>query len=692
MNTRTCFFVLFVVLSFFSFSGKSQSLPKLLPPQTFALITFQDLRDLEAKQLKTVWGQFCQLPGAQEFFRNWSREFKPFLSFMDQWIREPSGVTFEEIFNLLEGEISVAFLNLGPSPIFMAFLEKGNPQTFLLTLMEKNLGNPRIEAFGEETLRIYPERNREIIVCAGNSGLWISNSMETMKQVLQKRQRGDPNNLTKTAIYQKHRTGNERLFMFLNPEMLFATAPQESRVILEALGIFGCDGVSLSYGYEGDHLVGRSRLSFRETPIGLFSPSHSEGLQPESLTHLRGHLVSATACSFSFKAWLNLLHQFLTTLPPKDIEEYKKMSKDVKSSLGLTLEEFAALFGDTFSSWQFKRESATESLYAIELRSPQTLLSLFPKLEQAPYITLLKREYKGTPIYQINLETNQSEEIGAVVLMTGLYFYGIPTNFIIHKNQLILATLPHTLQDYLDLQTVTGEGPLNQFAQEAKGKQFFSLAYHPKETAENYRDTLHFVKRFETLFRTFGIPLDIGTLPRATEILSLIKPNLMQMYFANNCLIFEFKVALPLGMNTTTLVFGGVSVMGIGSAIAIPNFLKTREQAEKATFMAQIKMLEAALRMYESDYGKFPPEGDENLVVYLDGNPQNGGPKMAYFEFISSDLEGNLFLDFWRNPYHYRLTRPVNSSKEDYFRIYLWSNGPNGIDESGEGDDIKNWD
>lgn len=683
-----------LLLSFFSIrGGQAQPLAELLPPQTFVLATFQDLRELDAKQLKTAWGQFCELPGTKAFFQNWNRDFASFRSFVDQWVQEQSGLPLEEVLRFLQGEISVAFLNPGPAPLFIAFFEKGNRDSLLPKFLEKSLGSPVPETFEGEILLSFsaPPPNQELVICASTSGLWISNSKDFMKQVLQKRQQKDPNNLSQTPLYQKHRNGNERMFVLINPELLFVLAPQEVKIILEALGIFECNGISLSYGYEGDYLLGRSRFSFRNAPIGIFSPSRPEGLQPEFLNHLRGHLVSATACSFSLKEWINLIHQYLTTLSPKEMEEYKKMNKELKTVLGVGFEELANIFGDIYLSWKFKREGAIQSIHAIELRSPQTLLSLLPKLEQAPYVTLLKREYKGTPIYQVNLETNLSEELGAVILAVGLYFYGIPTNFIIHKNQLILATLPHTLQDYLDLQGTTGDGPLHHFAEQAKGKQFFSLSYNPKESAENYRNTLYLLKRFETVVRTFGVPLDLGVLPRSKDVFPLIKPHSTQVYFANQCLNFEMRMAFPLGAGNTTLFFGSLGMVSIGSALAIPEFLKVRSRAQEVQCLNQIKSLEMALRMYESDYGFFPPAGDENLVIYLDGDPQNGGPKRFYFEFASAP-ENHLMLDVWGNPYHYQTEKPGALSEEVSAGIFIWSDGPNRINEFGEGDDIRNWD
>lgn len=44
-------------------------------------------------------------------------------------------------------------------------------------------------------------------------------------------------------------------------------------------------------------------------------------------------------------------------------------------------------------------------------------------------------------------------------------------------------------------------------------------------------------------------------------------------------------------------------------------------------------------------------------------------------------------VDSWGNPYNYRYPGTHNNNRPD-----IWSNGPNGTNEEGGGDDVNNWD
>lgn len=678
-----------VVLFIFGGVGLfAQSLADLLSPQTIALATFKDIKSIDAKRLETVWGQFCQLPETKAFVANWNKDFAPTFEFLNVLFQKNTGVRLQEILALLNGEISIALESLEQEPNVVISIDYSGQKSVLTHfLSQMSQGREEIRTLEGNAVTVY---NKRLWIYFGETRLLASNSEKTLARLLNQLKSPTENNLSKSALYQKHRTGNELVFLFVNPQIFFAFVPPEVNNVLKALGFSSSDGLSISYGYEGTHLVGRTRLSFQEAPIGIFAPNKSNGIAPESLSHLRGHLVSASACSFSLKAWLSTFQSILTMLPPNALETYREMNQEVKKQIGFTVEELTNLFGETYSSWQFNKNGAIKTLYAIELKSPQGFLSLLPKIEQSPYLQLFKKEYKGTTIYQVGIQTTGGLESAMIAFVANLYLYGSPSNFMIYKNQLIGASLPHVLQDYLDLQGTTGEGPLMNFAEQAQGKQFINLSFHPKNSAESYRNIIHFLKRFETVFRTFGIPTDFGALPRAKTVLSLIKPSMMQVYFQENCLNFEFKIGFPLTFDNTTFALVGVAGVGIGAAIALPTFASARERAQITQCQAQIRQFEMALQMYQIDQGKFPPDGDENLFLYLSGDSSISGSKFVYIDTSFLKKADHLLLDPWGNPYHYQLSFPGfgDPIQADF---YLWSNGPNGIDEQGEGDDIVSW-
>ena len=109
-----------------------------------------------------------------------------------------------------------------------------------------------------------------------------------------------------------------------------------------------------------------------------------------------------------------------------------------------------------------------------------------------------------------------------------------------------------------------------------------------------------------------------------------------------------------------------------------------REESHKTSLARlEITLLEIALREYRIEQGKYPPAGNESLVHNLSGGKEEGGEKTIrrYFDFKSASVQSGSVLDPWGAPYRYLL------HASEQFQLY--SAGPNGIDERGNGDDIS---
>ena len=104
-------------------------------------------------------------------------------------------------------------------------------------------------------------------------------------------------------------------------------------------------------------------------------------------------------------------------------------------------------------------------------------------------------------------------------------------------------------------------------------------------------------------------------------------------------------------------------------------FKPVQGATKKNYAIATIANLQVAIMAYETDWGEYPPTGDDSLVRYLDGDPENGGPARTYFHFISSQIspDGEYF-DPWGRPYHYRVAQTGMQSMNA--RTFdLWSQG-----------------
>jgi len=121
-----------------------------------------------------------------------------------------------------------------------------------------------------------------------------------------------------------------------------------------------------------------------------------------------------------------------------------------------------------------------------------------------------------------------------------------------------------------------------------------------------------------------------------------------------------------------------IAVIGILAGVLLPVLGTMRQKGRVAATSAALKNIEVALRQYDFDFGRYPPDpgtdtnydlSAECLVFYL-GTPfrkmptksshvkatKNGGP---YFEFkheylMSTDGDDNQeFVDYWQQPFQY---------------------------------------
>lgn len=89
--------------------------------------------------------------------------------------------------------------------------------------------------------------------------------------------------------------------------------------------------------------------------------------------------------------------------------------------------------------------------------------------------------------------------------------------------------------------------------------------------------------------------------------------------------------------------------------------------------------VEGALAGYQLNVGQFPTS-DQGLMALRQAPA--GLPSGAWRgPYLKADP-----VDPWGNAYRYRYPGTHNIGTYD-----IWSVGPNGIDENGEGDDIRNW-
>ena len=112
-------------------------------------------------------------------------------------------------------------------------------------------------------------------------------------------------------------------------------------------------------------------------------------------------------------------------------------------------------------------------------------------------------------------------------------------------------------------------------------------------------------------------------------------------------------------------------------AIALPNLLVAKDEADRRTAKLQVNNLAGSAELYNTLYSKFPSQsqGLNSLYTQPGDAPPNWKPV----------LKAPVGKDPWGNDYNYTYPgQKITTGGPD-----VWSNGPDG--QSGTADDIGNW-
>lgn len=135
--------------------------------------------------------------------------------------------------------------------------------------------------------------------------------------------------------------------------------------------------------------------------------------------------------------------------------------------------------------------------------------------------------------------------------------------------------------------------------------------------------------------------------------------------------LIEVMIVIAIILALTTIV--GIAVLG------------RKSQADTKLAQVDLNNIKSALDQFKLDYGRWPTE-EEGITVLWD--KESLDPDSDQSQYLSGGyLKEPMPNDRWGNPFNYRFP----SSREDETQYDLWSNGPNGEDEDGQGDDLTSW-
>ncbi len=175
-----------------------------------------------------------------------------------------------------------------------------------------------------------------------------------------------------------------------------------------------------------------------------------------------------------------------------------------------------------------------------------------------------------------------------------------------------------------------------------------------------------------------------------------------------------------------------IAIIGVLATLALKAISAVQDASDKAIITTEINTLDSAIEQYNQDEGRYPAQGmkvseDDNQFPILfnclfgtripNGPGGRSAPYMQLKEdkvvVYDEDVEDyrqatrkelrnpkieKFILDAWGNPLQYRANkgRKVEDYMHNLYRVDLYSTGPDGIDqtiegEDDDGDDIGNW-
>lgn len=129
-----------------------------------------------------------------------------------------------------------------------------------------------------------------------------------------------------------------------------------------------------------------------------------------------------------------------------------------------------------------------------------------------------------------------------------------------------------------------------------------------------------------------------------------------------------------------------IAIIGVLAGVFIFAIGGQQDKANRDTTALLVKQVSTALQRYKLDIGHFPTE-EEGGMEALRKKPTFDDEKLGE-RWAGPYLESEP-VDPWRKPLNYQVTEP-GTEEAQTVPYKVWSNGPNGQDDNGADDDIRN--
>ncbi|MFH0945141.1 MAG: type II secretion system protein GspG [Planctomycetota bacterium] len=279
-------------------------------------------------------------------------------------------------------------------------------------------------------------------------------------------------------------------------------------------------------------------------------------------------------------------------------------------------------------------------------------------------------EYRETTIYQVDLDASMPVPVSPC--------------FAVHGGQFIIALSVSDLKRHIR-QSEKQEDSIRDnedfqrfFSKVPKDGHLTSLSYTDiRYSVESMYGQLAMVVPMLTMAADFELPVDIALLPTQETITNHLYGALSFSMDGKNGTVYESYG--PIGGEVLGLAIVGAA--GVGAIVSVTSLEQRSERAsskapDTATYSEEetpsdqvrydLSNLKTGVTIYKLQQGSLP----ETLAQLLE-------PSEAYPQGCLG--REDLPVDPWGNGYSYKTTASG---------YILWSLGPNGVDEGGQGDDI----
>lgn len=653
----------------------------------------------------------------QQFIRPaWKALLKQFESFAKEF-EQAVGIPWDKAWELAHGQtaLSVVSIEEKEGPDLVLSLDcAGNRATllkavqFLRDRYEKETGKKAQSwKIGEaEVLTGEISEKFAVHVAVLGDVLVATTRKSTMESIGTNLQTGAADPLSKSPLFQKARgraelPGNGAgLLAYANlPGILDTVARHEGEreeKLFEGLGLRSLTYVAGAIVPEGDRVRESFHIGVSGERKGLAKLFSLKGAAPDFTHAPAGALEFASLSVDLADLWETAIGVF-EVLDEYEHEGIVEGIRRFEREAGISIKDdlIPALGPRIYGSMVFPPEGLVpDGVTVYEIKDKERLdkcLRAIAKNLQAEWAAI---EHQGKKIEYLRFHQATAEEVRGA--LGSVYFVRTDTRLIATGVASLLsgtgAGSPNALKRFL----ARSGGPTLADVPEVKawvgGKTGGASAvlYADLERGFNvlYNTLAPIAGVFGGAAGAAGLPIDLVDLPLGETLAKSFSKTITFVESDDDGL--AIRSVSGSGLTLMTAVYGG----GV-AAMAFPliQAMEDKDRARRCGYT--IENLSQATKLYEIDYGKYPPSGNAEWVKAL---TTPGPKKLAYYEFGPGDLNENAeVVDPWDRPFVYRNNQanfPKNQNDPDAHNkqgFDLYSFGPNGVDEKGEGDDVTNW-